>query len=358
MDKLKTEYVKVDPEKIDQVILKKAGVLLRRGEVVAFPTETVYGLGANALDPDAVQKIFLAKGRPNDNPLIVHVADSAQLRPLVKGISPKAHHLIHDFWPGPLTLIFPKSDLVPKEVTAGLNTVAVRMPKHPVALQLIKEAGVPIAAPSANTSGLPSPTEGKHVLADLKGKVPLIIDGGKTEVGLESTVIDLTVEPPLILRPGGITLEEIKESIGKAAFDPGLSNNPDLGNNEIPRSPGMKYTHYSPEADVFIINGPEEDRADKVITVSHRLTKEGKKVALLLSEETGREVGGKVSPCYFEVLGSKNNLSLVAHRLFSSLRHADLHGADIVLIEAFSDQGIGAAVMNRIRKAAGNQVIN
>jgi L-threonylcarbamoyladenylate synthase len=349
---MKTEYVKVDPENLDRTILSKAGDLLRQGEIVAFPTETVYGLGANAIDPVAVKKIFFAKGRPNDNPLIVHVADVAQLVPLVREVSEKAQALMNKFWPGPLTLILPKSPLVPEEVTAGLPTVAVRMPGHPVALALIKEAGVPIAAPSANISGLPSPTEGKHVLADLDGKVPLIIDGGETKVGLESTVVDVTVEPPLILRPGGITLEEIENIIGQAAFDPGLSQ------NEPPRSPGMKYTHYSPRADVIIVEGLEHEMAGKVISAFRKLAGEGKKVALLLSEETGREIQGRVTPCYFEILGSKNNLYLVAHRLFSSLRQSDRHGADIVLIESFPDQGVGAAVMNRIRKAAGNQVIN
>jgi L-threonylcarbamoyladenylate synthase len=301
---MKTEYLQVNPENLDRRPFRKAGDLLRQGEVVAFPTETVYGLGANALNANAVKKIFLAKGRPHDNPLIVHIAEFEQLKPLVQGISEKAYVLMHRFWPGPLTLIFPKSNLVPNEVTAGLDTVAVRMPRHPVALKLIKEAGVPIAAPSANTSGLPSPTEGAHVLADLNGKIPLILDGGETEVGLESTVVDVTVEPPLILRPGGVTLEEIEDAIGQAAYDPGLSKD----KNETPRSPGMKYTHYSPKADVFIVDGPDKDRAQKITAVFHRMTQEGKKVALLLSEETGREINGingRVIPCYYEVLGSK-----------------------------------------------------
>jgi len=349
---MKTEYVKVNPSNLDENVLRKAAALLRHGEVVAFPTETVYGLGANALDAEGVKKIFLAKGRPGDNPLIVHVANTAQLETLVEEIPDKAHALMKKFWPGPLTIIFPKSDLVPEEVTAGLNTVAVRMPEHPVALALIKESGVPIAAPSANISGRPSPTEGEHVLGDLNGKVPLIIDGGETKVGLESTVLDLTVDPPLILRPGGITLEEIKDTIGQADYDPGLKE------NQAPRSPGMKYTHYSPEAEVFIVEGEEREIVNKIIAASKRFREKGKKTALLLSEETGETIAGQGEFCYIEILGSRKDLSLVAHHLFSSLRHADLHGADIVLIEAFSDQGVGAAVMNRIRKAAGNKVIN
>lgn len=349
---METEYELIDPENPDKKVLKKAAALLRQGEVVAFPTETVYGLGANALDGDGVKKIFLAKGRPGDNPLIVHVADIADLTPLVEEIPEKAYALMRKFWPGPLTIIFPKSDSVPKEVTAGLNTVAVRMPEHPVALALIKEAGVPIAAPSANISGRPSPTQGKHVLADLNGKVPLILDGGETKVGLESTVLDLTVNPPLILRPGGITLEEIIDTIGETGYDPGLKK------DQTPRAPGMKYTHYSPEADVFIVEGSEDKIADKFMAAAKRLKEEGKKVAFLLSEETAHEIGEYREPCYIEVLGSRKNLSIVAHHLFSSLRHCDMHGADIILIEAFSDTGMGAAVMNRMRKAAGNQVIN
>ncbi|MEL7568340.1 MAG: L-threonylcarbamoyladenylate synthase [Dehalobacterium sp.] len=349
---METEYIKVNPRNLDENVFKKAAALLRQGEVVAFPTETVYGLGANALDAKGVKKIFLAKGRPGDNPLIVHVANTAQLDTLVREIPDKADALMKKFWPGPLTIIFPKSDIVPEEVTAGLATVAVRMPEHPVALALIKASGVPIAAPSANISGRPSPTEGEHVLGDLNGKVPLIIDGGETKVGLESTVLDLTVNPPLILRPGGITLEEIKDTIGQVNYDPGLRE------NQAPRAPGMKYTHYSPEAEVFIVEGGEQELADKIIAASKRFREEGKKVALLLSEETGRDIGRQGDFCYIEILGSRKNLSLVAHHLFSALRHSDLHSADIILIEAFSDQGVGAAVMNRIRKAAGNQVIN
>lgn len=341
----------MNPGNLDKNVLKKAAHLICQGEVVAFPTETVYGLGANALDKEGVKKIFLAKGRPGDNPLIVHVSNLAQMESLVIGISDKAYALMEKFWPGPLTLIFPKSDLVPKEVTAGLNTVAVRMPEHPIALALIKESGVPIAAPSANISGKPSPTEGEHVLRDLNGKIPLIIDGGRSEVGLESTVLDLTVDPPLILRPGGVTLEEIKGIIGAVKYDPGLEE------NQVPRAPGMKYTHYSPEGEVFIVEGDEKEMAHKISAVSQKYRAEGKKVALLLSEEIGRQFNDYEDYCYIEILGSRKNLSLIAHHLFSSLRNADLHGADIILVEAFSDQGVGAAVMNRIRKAAGEQVI-
>ncbi|ATW25990.1 L-threonylcarbamoyladenylate synthase [Candidatus Formimonas warabiya] len=344
---METEYIIVDPLKPDQNALKKGARLLQQGEVVAFPTETVYGLGANALDVQAVKKIYLAKGRPSDNPLIVHVADREQLIPLVKEVPEKAYDLIDKFWPGPLTLIFPKSALVPGEVTAGLDTVAVRMPKHPVALALIKEANVPVAAPSANASGKPSPTEGKHVWADLNGKIPLVLDGGATKVGVESTVLDVTGDLPLILRPGGVTREELQSTIGPVEYDPGLTE------KKVPRAPGMKYTHYSPEADVVLITGEAKERKEKMKRLFLHLTQEGKKVALLLSEETQKEMTGQIVPYYQEVLGSRQDLSGIAHRLFSAFRNCDLSGAEIILIEEFSHQGMGAAVMNRIRKAAG-----
>ncbi|MGI6678049.1 MAG: L-threonylcarbamoyladenylate synthase [Dehalobacterium sp.] len=348
---MKTEYIKLNPDHIDRDALKKGALLLKQGEVVAFPTETVYGLGANALDPRAVDKIFAAKGRPGDNPLIVHVAHPDQAISLTAEISPEAQALMERFWPGPLTLIFPKSPIIPANVTGGLDTVALRMPQHPIALGLIQEAGVPIAAPSANLSGKPSPTEGEHVWADLMGKIPLILDGGEAQLGVESTVLDLTVHPPVILRPGGVTLEEIQRVIG-AVYD-----GQDLQSGETPRSPGMKYTHYAPEADVIIVEGSEQEIAPLIMTNYQRFSQEGKRIALLVAEETAGQLEHQVKPDYLEVLGSRKDLSLVAHRLFSALRHADLYGVDLVLIEAFSDQGLGAAVMNRMRKAAGNQVI-
>ncbi|MEN3005677.1 L-threonylcarbamoyladenylate synthase [Dehalobacterium formicoaceticum] len=348
---MQTEYIKLDPEHMDKAALKKGALLLRQGEVVAFPTETVYGLGANALDPAGVDKIFLAKGRPGDNPLIVHVAHPGQLKSLVTEIPPGAYALMERFWPGPLTLIFPKSSLVPSNVTGGLNTVALRMPKHPIALALLQEAGVPVAAPSANLSGKPSPTVGEHVWTDLMGKIPLILDGGETQYGVESTVLDLTATPPMILRPGGVTLEEIQEVIGEVRQDPALKE------NQPPRSPGMKYTHYAPEAEVLIMEGSEQEITSLIVNHYQRLVKTGQKIALLVSEETAQELEHQLVPDYLEILGPRKNLSLVAHRLFSALRHADLHSVDLILIEAFSDQGLGAAVMNRMRKAAGNKVL-
>lgn len=349
---METEYIKLDRQNPDREMLKRAAQLLRQGEVVAFPTETVYGLGANALEGSAVKKIFIAKGRPSDNPLIVHISNLNQLLPLVKEIPQAAEMLMKKYWPGPLTLIFPKSGIVPREVTAGLETVAIRMPEHPVAQVLIEYAGVPVAAPSANISGKPSPTSGQHVWQDMQGKVAMVLDGGETRVGVESTVLDITRKPPMILRPGGVTFEELQEMLGQVELDQGT------GKMKVPRSPGMKYTHYSPEADVFVVARGQQNFSDKFEKAYRSLSAEGKKVAVLISEETEKQMGDGIHPHYLEVLGSRQDLKEVAHRLFSAFRNADHQGADIILIEEFSEEGMGAAVMNRMIKAAGNKVIN
>jgi len=345
---MKTEYLLIDKNHPDPETIKKAAYLLRKGELVAFPTETVYGLGADALNKSAVEKIFFAKGRPNDNPLIVHVASWDQLHLLVREIPPSANLLMDTFWPGPLTIIFPKSDAVPREVTAGLDTVAVRMPEHPVALALIRQADLPIAAPSANLSSKPSPTLGQHVWEDLKGKIPLILDAGETRVGLESTVLDISGERPVILRPGGIT-REMLETFFVSVEEAGG------GKETVPRAPGMKYTHYCPEAEVLIV--AESTNPEHFIKAFSRLHRKGKKVALLVSQETAREIKGRIVPVYMEILGSRANLVQAAHQLFSAFRNCDEAGADIVLIEEFPESEIGSALMNRIRKAAGNKII-
>lgn len=348
---METKYIKIDASNLDRTAIEQAARLLRQGEIVAFPTETVYGLGADALNVQAVQKIFLAKGRPTDNPLIVHIAGFRELKPLVEYIPPVAAVLMDKFWPGPLTMIFPKSKIVPDEITAGLATVAVRMPEHPVALALIQQAGVPVAAPSANVSGRPSPTSGQHVWQDLKGKVAMVLDAGETRVGVESTVVDLNQDPPMILRPGGLTREKLEQVIGPVAVDRGR------GQNQTPRSPGMKYKHYAPKAEVYIVSEGDESRGKKFTEVFQKLTNKGQRVALLVSGETYRELGD-LNPCYLEILGSRQDLSWVAHRLFSAFRQSDLHGAEVILIEEFPDQNLGVAVMNRIRKAAANKVID
>ena len=258
---MKTQIIKIDTSTSNwDKQLDQAAEVLRSGGLVAFPTETVYGLGANALDEEAVKSIYRAKGRPSDNPLIVHIADTAAVKDLTDSIPGTAQALMDAFWPGPLTLVMPRSSLVPDIVTAGLDTVAVRMPSHPIASALIKKAGVPVAAPSANSSGRPSPTLARHVIEDMMGKIDVIIDGGNAEVGVESTVLDITVDPPVILRPGGVTLEQLRHVLGNVISDqtPGIS---DMAGT--PKSPGMKYRHYSPKATMLLIQGDPERSPQK-----------------------------------------------------------------------------------------------
>jgi len=336
--------------------IREGAAILRSNGLVAFPTETVYGLGANALDSSAVEKIFRAKGRPGDNPLIVHIADLAMLTDLVRNVPSEACRLAQKFWPGPLTMVLPCSGRVPKAVTAGLSTVAVRMPDHPVALALIKEAGVPVAAPSANTSGRPSPTKACHVLEDLGGKVPLVLDGGPVGVGVESTVLDLTVSPAMVLRPGGITLEQLQEQLGKVELDPALAEGQSSGGNPeaaTPKSPGMKYTHYSPDAEVLLVEGPLQEMVAVIREMAAARAREGLKIGIMASKETASSYSG-----FFTLtVGSREELSTVAANLYDTLRAFDRHGIELILAEAFPRSGLGLAVMNRLTKAAG-KIIN
>ncbi|MDA8234941.1 MAG: L-threonylcarbamoyladenylate synthase [Clostridia bacterium] len=330
----------------------EGGEILRHNGLVAFPTETVYGLGANALSPEAVEGIFRAKGRPGDNPLIVHIAHWSMLEPLVKAIPPEARQLAEKFWPGPLTLVLPSSSQVPQVVTAGLPTVAVRMPDHPVALALIKEAGVPVAAPSANTSGKPSPTAAVHVLEDLGGKVPLVLDGGPVGLGVESTVLDLTVSPPMVLRPGSITLEMLRDVLGQVDLDPAMAGMdfPHSHKQEAPapKAPGMKYAHYSPEAEVVLVDGPVEEMTAAVLDLAAARQRQGLKVGIMASRETVASYQG----FFTLVIGSRQDLTTVAVNLYSLLRDFDRHGVQVVIAEGFSWQGLGLAIMNRLTKAA------
>ena len=323
--------------------ITQAAQLLRDNEVVAFPTETVYGLGANAASDEAVSKIFAAKGRPGDNPLIVHISDSAQLHSLVVDIPDKAYELMSAFWPGPLTIIFRlREGSVSRHVTAGLNTIAVRMPDHPVALALIEESGLPIAAPSANKSGRPSPTAAAHVLADLSGEIAGVVDGGETGVGVESTVLDCTGDIPVVLRPGGISREDIESIVGEIAVDPALA-----GSGEVPKSPGMKYTHYAPAAPLFLADGPQEWIQQQI----DEKRQDGLKVGVLATEESAEAYKADVViPC-----GRRADLTTVAHSLYSSLRYFDAEKADLIFAEVFPVEGAGAAIMNRLEKAAGHR---
>ena len=321
--------------------LAEAGEILRGGGLVAFPTETVYGLGGNALSDSSARDIFAAKGRPCDNPLIVHISDRSQLAPLIaEEPSPEAERLMDAFWPGPLTIIFNKSSLVPDSVTGGLNTVAVRMPSHPAARALIEEAGVPVAAPSANSSGRPSPTRAEHVLEDMNGKIPMILDGGACDVGVESTVLALDEGVPVILRPGGVTREMIEQVLGCAKVDEGVLSPVDP--EGAPRSPGMKYRHYAPRCRVRIFRGEEE----RVISEISRLYDETEDALILCGEAHAPRYGGR------RLISLGEGAEGAAHALFDALRRADGMNARAVFAEGVSLTGVGLAVMNRMGRAA------
>jgi L-threonylcarbamoyladenylate synthase len=318
---------------------------LQQNEVVAFPTETVYGLGANASSDEAVEKIFKAKGRPSDNPLIVHIAKREQLIELVEEIPKNAEQLMEAYWPGPLTIIFKrKKGVLSEKVTAGLETVAIRMPDHPVALAIISAAGLPIAAPSANRSGKPSPTTAQHVIDDLEGRIVGVVDGGETGVGVESTVVDCSGEVPVILRPGGVTKEQLEEVVGDVKIDAALQTG-----EGAPKSPGMKYTHYAPNAPVYLVEGTPHD-IQKLIDEKKS---EGLKVGVLTTAE-GKDLydAALVLAC-----GERENLSTVAHVLYDTLRAFNSSDVDIILSEMFPLEGVGLAIMNRLQKAAGHRVI-
>lgn len=351
-----TLYMKIDAQNPDPQIIAQAAEIIRGGGTVAFPTETVYGLGANALDAGAVAAIFRAKGRPADNPLIVHIADPAMLTDLALHITVPARRATEAFWPGPLTVVLPGQPAVPDIVTGGLNTVAVRMPDHPVALALIRATGVPVAAPSANISGRPSPTTAAHVLEDLRGRVDAVLDAGPCRVGVESTVLDLTGESPVILRPGGITREELAGVLGHVATAAGPSGDgsPDA-NTTAPRSPGMKYTHYAPYAQMVVVNIADlavmRQRIDKMAKAQQW---EGRRVGILATEETAAFYTAD------EVLslGSRADLAAVSRSIYGALRQMDQKEVAMIICEGFPSAGLGAAVMNRLAKAAGGNVIS
>lgn len=348
---MKTIIEKITNEKTDNAIIKKAGEILKNGGLVAFPTETVYGLGADALNETAAQKIYAAKGRPSDNPLIVHVANMDALSRIVVEIPKEARLAAEKFWPGPLTMIFQKTDAVPYGTTGGLDTVAVRMPDHPVARALIDAGGGYIAAPSANTSGRPSPTKAEHVREDLDGKIDMIVDGGAVEIGVESTILDVTVTPPMILRPGAITKEMFAQVIGEVSQDTALIH-PDSG--KAPKAPGMKYRHYAPKAELSIVEGP----VDQVVEMINRLTEEkiasGSNVGIIGTTETvGRYRKGIV-----KCIGTRLDEATVASHLYEILREFDGEDVDCIFSESFSTGGIGNAIMNRLLKAAGHRVIH
>ncbi len=332
----------------------EAAALLKSGEVVAFPTETVYGLGGDAFSSEAVDKIFAAKGRPSDNPLIIHLYDQSELHLLVHDVPESAKLLLAAFVPGPLTLILKGNGRIAPNATAGLSSVAIRIPDHPVARALLQSCGLPLAAPSANRSGKPSPTTAGHVIADLDGRIAGILDAGETGVGVESTVLDLTVSPPMILRPGGISLEQIEEVIGEVTLDPSL------GEEVVaPRSPGMKYRHYAPDAPLWIVDGEDvETLRNRLAVEAKRLLEEGKRIGILTTIE-GLEFYQNHIPAsetvVIESCGSRGDLNSVARLLYDRLRRFNHSEVDRILAEAFPTTGIGSAIMNRLVKAAGGR---
>lgn len=350
---MKTILAKVDlrqPEAAE--IIQTAAKILQEGGLVAFPTETVYGLGGNGLDSTACEKIYLAKGRPSDNPLILHISEFEELNTIVRAVSPAAQKLMDAFWPGPLTMVFPKADIVPAKATGGLDTVAVRFPNHPVARAIIKAAGLPIAAPSANSSGKPSPTRASHVEFDLNGKIDMIVDGGAAEWGLESTIVDVSGEVPMILRPGAVTKEMMEEVVGKVEIDPAILQKPaaDLR----PKAPGMKYTHYSPKAEVILVKGERTAVADEINRLAAEDQAHGWKTGVMATEETKDLYHADIVLS----LGSRERLEEIGANLFKYLRKFDFLGADKVYSEVFTEEGEGMAIMNRLNKAAGYHIID
>lgn len=345
-----TEMLTVNKDNPELAALEPAAAVLRRGGLVAIPTETVYGLGANGLDPKAVAGIYQAKGRPSDNPLILHIAEPASVLKLADSVPANAQRLMDTFWPGPLTIVFRRTAAVPDIVTGGLDTVAVRLPDSPVARQLIRLAGVPIAAPSANTSGRPSPTTAQAVWADLAGRIDIIIDAGPCEIGVESTVIDCTTPVPTLLRPGGITLEQLIEVLGEVEIDPALSSE-----EAVPRSPGMKYTHYAPSAPMVLVEAEEPEMLDILCRETSAAIAAGRTVGAIVSSETARCLAPGVAVSEY---GSRQDGSQIAANLYTALRFFDNRPVDIIYAEGISEAGIGLAVMNRLRKAAGYRIIN
>lgn len=335
----------------DERIIEKAASILQKGGLVAFPTETVYGLGANGLDIQACKKIYEAKGRPSDNPLILHISQICELTQIVKEIPNTAKRVMDAFWPGPITLIFPKADCVPYEITGGFETVAVRFPSHILAQKIIRKAGLPIAAPSANSSGKPSPTRASHVEFDLNGKIDMIVDGGATEVGLESTILDMTEKKPVLLRPGAITKEMIESVIGEIAIDPAILSKPNK--DFVPKAPGMKYTHYSPKAEVILVKGNLEKVVQKINELAEKEEQNGKKIGIMATEQTKElyQYGTVL------VVGDRKKPETIGANLFKMLRKFDFLETEIIFSEIFEETGEGAAIMNRLNKAAGYHFI-
>jgi L-threonylcarbamoyladenylate synthase len=331
--------------------IEEAASVIKEGGVVAFPTETVYGLGADALNPLAVKKIFEAKGRPQDNPLIIHVANK-NLESLVKEIPSIANKIMDRFWPGPLTLIFKKKNIIPDVTSGNLDTIGVRMPSNEIALKLIESSGTPIAAPSANISGRPSPTDVERCIEDLEGKIDYILGGNRSDVGVESTILDLSVDPPCVLRPGGITLEMLKEIDERIYIDPAIMKK--SNENIKPKAPGMKYRHYAPKAKIKIINGNTEKTIEKIKDLLQNYIDNKLRVGVMTCDEHINYYSNQVE---IISLGSRKKLDEIAKNLFEALRSFDDRGVDIILAEGYEEKDLGIAIMNRLKKAAAYDIL-
>ena len=349
---MNTKIIRIDKEKELEPQLLEAAEVIRNGGLVGIPTETVYGLGANALDETASAKIYAAKGRPSDNPLIAHISCMEELPALVSEIPEAGRKLAEKYWPGPLTMVFPKSEIVPYGTTGGLDTVAVRMPSDPIANCLIRLAKVPVAAPSANISGRPSPTKVEHVIEDMSGKIEMIIDGGDVGIGLESTIVDVSGEIPVLLRPGAITVEMLRETLGQVEVDPALEG--PLSADVKPKAPGMKYRHYAPKAELTLVEGDMEMVIKYINREAKAALDAGKKVGIICTEESRSfyEMG------ILGVIGSREHEETVAHNLFAVLRDFDDRQVDCIFSESFSKDQLGQAIMNRLCKAAGYHIVN
>lgn len=345
-----TIYAVIKGDNADEEQIRRAGDILKAGGLVAFPTETVYGLGGDALNPDSSKKIYAAKGRPSDNPLIVHICRWEDIYRIAEPVTEEAERLAEAFWPGPLTMILQKKDTVPKETTGGLDTVAIRFPSHPVARRLIEVAGGFVAAPSANASGRPSPTMAEYVAEDMNGRIDMILDGGAVGIGLESTIVDVSGPEPIILRPGYVTQEMLEKVLGEVELDQTILDGTAA---QRPKAPGMKYRHYAPKGELSIVEGSAEAVVEHINGLCARAAAEGKKTGVIATDETfSRYTADSVKS-----VGSREDEEAIAHSLYRILREFDDEEVEVMYTESFSSYGMGQAIMNRLLKAAGHRII-
>ncbi|MCQ2081874.1 MAG: threonylcarbamoyl-AMP synthase [Lachnospiraceae bacterium] len=347
---METKIVKIDKDNIDEDVINEAGLIIKNGGLVAFPTETVYGLGGDALNKNSSKKIYEAKGRPSDNPLIVHIADIGDIEKIAIDVPPITYELAKRFWPGPLTMILKKAECVPLETTGGLDTVAIRYPSNPIAQKFIKASGGFVAAPSANRSGKPSPTEGKYVIEDMDSLIEMIIDGGSSDIGLESTIIDLTSDEPMILRPGFVTKEDFLNVIENVSIDRTIL---DSSSGAKPKAPGMKYRHYAPSGELTIIHGEPKDVVAYINEEVSRYKAQGQKTGIIATKENS----GYYRADVIKEIGNRDDDESIARNLFRILREMDDENVKVIFSEGFREEGIAMATMNRLLKAAGHKEV-